>query len=273
MSEGPMNAGGGHEVGGHAEGAWLPDPTGAHQYRYHVHGQPTDFVSDSGVESIDQHAEWRADPAGRHQYRYFVRGQATQAVSDNGVQSTDPVPVTAPQPAGTPPSPGGGGPRPWWFLVGGLILGLVIAVGVLALTGDSDNASSPAGDSPTEVTSSPTDSGACTSAEEFTYSEGACVTGSGPGDIGPFTTSGEWTFDFAFSGQAANGTDCSTVGEVVSVWDLASQQGDEYSITLFSIFGEGSETVPASTFPNSDEAGWRVTFENTSQCDWTMTFG
>jgi hypothetical protein len=273
MSEGPTDVGGGHEAGGHAEGEWLPDASGAHQYRYHVHGQPTDFVSDSGVESIDQHAEWRADPAGRHQYRYFLRGQATQAVSDNGVQSTDPVPLTPPQPVDAPPSATRGGPRVWWFLVGGLILGLIIAIGVLALSDDSDDASSP-GDSSADDASSPSSTTAeCTSPEDFTYSDGACVTGSGAADIGPFTTSGEWTFDVEFSGQTPDGTECSTIGEVVSVWDLASQNGDEYSITLISIFGEGSATVPASTFADGDESDWRVTFENTSQCDWTMTFG
>lgn len=90
------------EPGGHAEGEWLPDATGGHQYRYFVHGQPTDFVSDSGVAAMDQHAEWRPDPAGRHQHRYFVRGQPTQAVSDNGVQSTDTLPLPAPL-SGTPP--------------------------------------------------------------------------------------------------------------------------------------------------------------------------
>lgn len=89
-----MVEGGGEErteIGGdHPTGEWRADPEGRHEFRYFVHEQSTDLVSDSGVESLDDHAEWRPDPGGGHQFRYFVKGEPTYAVSDNGVQLTDP---------------------------------------------------------------------------------------------------------------------------------------------------------------------------------------
>lgn len=81
----------------HPVGDWRSDPEGRHELRYFVHDQPTDLVSDSGLESVDEHAEWRPDPTGRHEFRYFVRGEATHAVSDGGVQSTDPPSAQPPR--------------------------------------------------------------------------------------------------------------------------------------------------------------------------------
>lgn len=120
---------------GHAEGEWVVDPSGRHQYRYVVHGQETDWVSDSGVESLDDHAEWVPDPLGRHQWRYVVRGELTPAVSDGGVASTDPL-GAAPGPV-VPGPPARRSVPVWPFvLAGAAVLLLVVIVAVVLASRD-----------------------------------------------------------------------------------------------------------------------------------------
>lgn len=140
---------------GHAEGEWVVDPSGRHQYRYLVHGQETDWVSDSGVESLDDHAEWVPDPLGRHQWRYVVRGQPTAAVSDGGVASTDPL-GAAPGPAPTVPGPPARRGVPVWpvLVAGGVVL-LLLVVAVAAVAIGRDDGSSTAATTTTALTFDP----------------------------------------------------------------------------------------------------------------------
>lgn len=109
----------------HPAGQWMADPDGRHEFRYFVHGQPTDLVSDAGHESLDEHGEWRPDPTGRHELRYFVQGQPTLAVSNDGVQAVDATDV----------------PRRRWRLVTALAAVIVVLAVVLVLTrSDLDDA-------------------------------------------------------------------------------------------------------------------------------------
>lgn len=71
-------------------GGWMPDPTGRHEGRYFVGGQPTDLIRDGGVEALDplgkQQLEqagavpvWAAEPA-RGRRRVWVAMAAAVAV-------------------------------------------------------------------------------------------------------------------------------------------------------------------------------------------------
>ncbi|MCH9737087.1 MAG: DUF732 domain-containing protein [Actinomycetia bacterium] len=55
----PTPQSGGRASGGDQGGqsGWQPDPTGRHEGRYFVGGQPTDLIRDGGVESIDPEGE------------------------------------------------------------------------------------------------------------------------------------------------------------------------------------------------------------------------
>ncbi len=50
----------------------------------------------------------------------------------------------------------------------------------------------------------------CTSSAGFSYQVGACVTGSGKADIGPFTPPGSWSVSLHLSGKATSGDDCAS---------------------------------------------------------------
>jgi hypothetical protein len=50
----------------------------------------------------------------------------------------------------------------------------------------------------------------CTSSAGFSYHVGACVTGSGDGDIGPFTPPGPWSVSVQLSGQSLSADDCTS---------------------------------------------------------------
>lgn len=142
---------------GHAEGEWVVDPSGRHQYRYVVHGQQTEWVSDSGVESLDDHAEWVPDPTGRHQYRYVVRGQPTAAVSDAGVTATDPLGAGpgAPPPTMPPTVPPARGRVPAWpFVLAGAVL-LLVAVAVAVIVAGGDDGTPDAATTTTALTFEP----------------------------------------------------------------------------------------------------------------------
>jgi len=133
---------------------------------------------------------------------------------------------------------------------------IIAIVLVLTLRGSesSDNITTPASPAPT--------SPVCTSGEGFTYSVGACVTGSGSADIGPFTTPGLWGFNVA-STASADGADC---GLVVAVTDEASGV-----TSLYAMVGHGSGTVPARPSGSTGTFPWRISINN-QQCSWTLTF-
>lgn len=45
-------------------GGWQPDPTGRHEGRFFVGGQPTDLIRDGGVEALDPMGRHQLEPAG-----------------------------------------------------------------------------------------------------------------------------------------------------------------------------------------------------------------
>ena len=51
------------DVGAAGEPGWRPDPTGRHEGRYFVGGQPTDLVRDGGVETLDPVGKAQLDDA------------------------------------------------------------------------------------------------------------------------------------------------------------------------------------------------------------------
>lgn len=55
----PTPQSGSQASGGNQDGqsGWQPDPTGRHEGRYFVGGQPTDLIRDGGVESVDPEGE------------------------------------------------------------------------------------------------------------------------------------------------------------------------------------------------------------------------
>lgn len=245
---------------GHADGEWVPDPSGRHEYRYVVHGQETDWVSDSGVESLDDHAEWRPDPTGRHQYRYFVRGQPTPAVSDNGVQGTD-----------APMAPVGGRKMPLWpFLAGGAVVALVlIVVAAVFVARNDDETSTPTTRAVTTSTAGPTTSAPTTTSTPATTSGG--------GRTGPISV-----FDLQVgdcidtpTGPTVTGVPCAQAHdfEVFALFDIAGEPGAAYpgDSTVSDLANTGCQGERFTEYIGEDYATSSIyaTSLNPSESTWT----
>jgi hypothetical protein len=109
---------------------------------------------------------------------------------------------------------------------------------------------------------------ACTSASGFAYRAGACVTGSGTADIGPFTVPGPWSVSYQLSGQSASGTNCATekIGMVLDGVDEASGQAQ----LTGGVGPTGTAKFPAEMVTGKP-AKWHLKFDP-SGCTWTVRF-
>lgn len=75
---------------------------------------------------------WRPDPTGRHEGRYFVAGQPTDLIRDGGAEALDPVGKTELEQVVTVGVPSGRGRRLWWSIAAAGLL--VLIGGGVALT-------------------------------------------------------------------------------------------------------------------------------------------
>lgn len=102
----------------------------------------------------------------------------------------------------------------------------------------------------------------CTSSAGFSYQAGACVTGSGKADIGPFTPPGPWSVSLQLSGKANSGDDCAstTIGVVLEARGAAGSE-------IAAGFG------PAMSAQFSANLAPLHLILDPSGCSWTATFG
>lgn len=92
-----------------------------------AHKDGADWYPAGGPAVVD--AGWRSDPTGRHEGRYFVAGQPTDLVRDGGVEALDPVGKQQLEQNGafgfSPTEAGRGKRRLWWVVAVVAVVALV----------------------------------------------------------------------------------------------------------------------------------------------------
>ena len=115
-------------------GAALADPTSCGECGAYKVGSTWHQASTSTANSASTDTGWRPDPTGRHEGRYFVGGQPTDLIRDGGMEAVDPLgkqqldqagAVTISQPAASAPSRNGR--RRWWWAIAAAVLVLALA--------------------------------------------------------------------------------------------------------------------------------------------------